>query len=142
MKNKIGLLFAALLMTSTVIADNPYNNAVDVPNWGRSPMVTNRGYPSEMQGPSKEAVLKKLQKKLARGQERISLIEQEISCVQDAKEGDGSIWRCYEIAQQKKQLLKQKIEAQRPYKKRKPQGGGGVMPNFDNMGMGIMPMPW
>ena len=96
---------------------------------------------AEMQGPSKEELLKYLQKKKARAEERVSLVEQEIQCIQNAREGDGSIWRCYEIAQQKKLRFKQKTQSQRPHQRRNRQGGG-VMPNFDRMGMGMMPSPW
>ncbi|MBT5467201.1 MAG: hypothetical protein HOK42_12300 [Candidatus Marinimicrobia bacterium] len=149
MQNKIGVLLTAVFVTSTASADGIYNNVSDFQNWERSPASINKLYSSETQratqpggetrGPSKEDVLKYLYKKKARGTERMLLIEKEISCIQNAQEGDNSIWRCYEIAQQRKQQLKQKIKAQTPYKKRNRQRSG-VMPNFD--GMGMMPTPW
>ena len=151
MQNKMSVLLIALFATSTAVTDSSYYNAPGAQVWDRAATMRSESYPGRSQeevrpadgagGPSKAEVLKYLDKKLARGKERISLIEQEISCVQNVSERNGSIWGCYEIAQQKKQRLKQKMQAQRPYQRRNHQGGG-VMPNFDGMRMGMMPMPW
>ncbi len=138
MQNKIGVLFTASLITSVAVADNHYNFPSSLTGFQQEDIWAME----ESQGPSKAELLKHLQRKKARAEERMSLIDQEIRCVESAEEGDGSIWRCYEIAQQKKLLFKQRTQSQSPYRKQYRNRGNGMMPNFDQMGMGRMPMPW
>lgn len=151
MQNRTKVLLTALLITPPVIAADQYSNPFDAQSWGESPVVDTWGYErapqrdaaleSEAQGPSKDSLLAYLEKKRVRAKARLSLIEEEIRCVEQGSERDGSFWSCYEMAKQKREALKQQYgTAQSPYQRRAQQGGG--MPNFERMGMGMMPMPW
>ncbi len=93
--------------------------------------------------PDKAELLRYLQEKQAKGRERLTMIAEEIKCVERTPAHDSSaLWRCYEASQYKKQQLRQKYpSSQNPYRKRN-QPRNGMMPNFNNMGMGRMPMPW
>lgn len=131
-KNRIILLLVALFLTTTATANDdvwasPYDSRIETAVVGDEP--------------SKQELLQYLQKKRERAEARLSLVDDEIRCVEDARQGDGSIWSCYEVAQQQRQRLKRKYQALNPYPKRQRQRASG-MPNFGNMGMGRMPMPW
>lgn len=150
MQHKLGVLLAAVLMTSSAIADDTRYNSFGTQNSWQSPMMgdsysdqTENGARQEdgTQGPSKAEIIEFLGKKLARSIEKTSLLEQEISCVQRANDDNDSLSRCYEIARQKRQYYKQKHGLNRANQRRNRQGAG-VMPGFDRMGMGMMPTPW
>lgn len=101
-----------------------------------------RGESSVERGePSRQELLRHLQKKRERAEERLYIIDEEIRCVQDVPQERGAFQGCYETAKQQRQRLKQKYPELTPYPKRQRQRAGS-MPNFGNMGMGRMPMPW
>ena len=131
MSGKGGLL-VTLLMTTVAVAEDVYRDPADV--WRMEPSV------GEAQGVSKEEVLQRLLRKREKGAARMQLIEEEIRCVENASGDDESISQCYELAQYKKRLFKQKYPSSRTHNRQYRQNG--MMPNFDRMGMGGMRMPW
>ncbi len=150
MHNNFALLLAAVWMTSSAIADETLYNPFDARDFGRSSMDDRSahgeteswvGPGGSAQGASKVDVLRRLENSLARSIEKTSLIEQEIRCVQRASEEDDSLSICYETARQQRQYLKQKYGTNNPYQRRSRYREGG-MPNFNRMGMGMMPTPW
>ncbi len=134
MQKKVGMLLGLFLSTPVVAIDS-YGEDV----WGQRQNVWDQGA-EQQEGVSREELLSYLQKKRQRAEKRIALIDEEIECVSNTVEG-GSFWRCYERAQQQRQLLKQSYQNHNPYQRRRHQRGG-MMPNFDRMGMGGMRMPW
>ncbi len=150
MRNRFGVLLTAAWITSAAVADDTLYNPFGARDFGRS-SVTDGALQTETgewarsgdstSGASKADILKRLERSLARSIEKSSLIEQEIRCVQRASEEDGSLSSCYETARQQRQYLKQKYGSSNPYQRRSRQREGG-MPNFNRMGMGMMPTPW
>lgn len=126
----------ALLMATAAVAqaEDTYRDPADV--WG----LESSGGEVQGQNVSKEEVLQHLLRKHEKGAARMRLIEEEIRCIENASDEDESISRCYELAQYKKRLFKQKYPSSRPSNRQYRQNG--MMPNFNRMGMGGMRMPW
>jgi hypothetical protein len=121
---KGGVLLSLLLAATPMVLADSYNSA--------------RGGAESV---SREEWLRYLQQKREKTEARIRLIDQEIRCVEETPEG-RSFWGCYEVAQQQRTQLNQRYPGSvSPYARQRNQRGG-MMPNFDRMGMGGMRMPW
>jgi len=126
------VLMGALWMATVAVAEDSYSAPSDV--WG---LESSSG---EAHSTSKEEVLQHLLRKREKGAARMRLIEDEIRCIENANDEDDSILQCYELAQYKKRLFKQKYPSSTANQRRYRQGG--MMPDFNRMGMGGMRMPW
>ncbi len=142
------LLLTASLLTFSAHAFDSTNRGYNDPVWGTGEESETtpdeyRHFDNDMNGPTKRSILDYLQQKKKRAEERMALIDEEIACIEQSAEESDAFWHCYQLAQQKKNRMKQRHQSQRAFPSRRSryQGNNG-MPTFDRMGMGMMPMPW